>query len=122
MYFAEKEIKLEEVFNDDKKEGIKKLTQKHKLITMMEQDEQLGLYQETLEEAKDLAYWKANAEEDYLQVPISVLRYLSELEKQQERSYSEEDDLKNTISYLENKLGELREELDYEKRKQFKIN
>jgi hypothetical protein len=29
---------------------------------------------------KDLAYWKANAEEDYLQVPISVLRYISELE------------------------------------------
>jgi len=29
---------------------------------------------------KDLAYWKANAEEDYMQVPISVLRYISELE------------------------------------------
>jgi hypothetical protein len=37
---------------------------------------------------KDLAYYRANAEEDYLQVPISVLRYISELE---ERSYSEED-------------------------------
>jgi hypothetical protein len=37
---------------------------------------------------KDLAYWKANAEEDYLKVPISVLRYISELEK---RSYSEEE-------------------------------
>ena len=33
------------------------------------------------EENKDLAYWKANAEEDYMQVPISVLRYISELEK-----------------------------------------
>ena len=32
------------------------------------------------EENKDLAYWKANAEEDYMQVPISVLRYISELE------------------------------------------
>jgi len=40
---------------------------------------------ETLEEVKDLAYYRANAEEDYLQVPISVLRYISELE---ERSYS----------------------------------
>lgn len=30
---------------------------------------------------KDLAYWKANAEEDYMRVPISVLRYISELEK-----------------------------------------
>ncbi len=47
--------------------------------------------QETLEEAKDLNYWKNNAEEDYLKVPISVLRYISELERQQERMYSEED-------------------------------
>ena len=38
---------------------------------------------------KDLAYYKANAEEDYLQVPISVLRYISQLEQQQ--GYSEED-------------------------------
>lgn len=30
---------------------------------------------------KDLTYWKANAEEDYRQVPISVLRYISELEE-----------------------------------------
>jgi hypothetical protein len=42
-----KEIHLEDVFNDEKKEGIKKLIQKQKLIDMMEQDEQLGLYQET---------------------------------------------------------------------------
>lgn len=34
----------------------------------------------TEEENKDLAYWKANAEEDYMQVPISVLRYITELE------------------------------------------
>jgi len=30
MYFAEKEIKLEDVFNDEKKEGIKNLIQEHK--------------------------------------------------------------------------------------------
>ena len=30
---------------------------------------------------KDLDYWKKNAEEDYMQVPISVLRYISELEE-----------------------------------------
>ena len=29
---------------------------------------------------KDLNYWKANAEEDYKQVPISVIRYITELE------------------------------------------
>ena len=44
--------------------------------------------QETLEEVKDLLYWKANAEEDYMKVPISVLRYISELE---EKSYSDEE-------------------------------
>jgi len=66
-----KEITIEQVFNDDKKEGLKEFIDNHK--------------QETLEEVKDLAYYRANAEEDYLQVPISVLRYISELE---ERSYS----------------------------------
>jgi hypothetical protein len=44
--------------------------------------------QETLEEVKDLSYWKANAEEDYMKVPISVLRYISELE---EKSYSKKE-------------------------------
>ena len=43
---------------------------------------------ETIEEAKDLTYWKKNAEEDYLKVPISVLRYITELE---ERMYSEDE-------------------------------
>jgi hypothetical protein len=42
---------------------------------------------ETIEQAaesnKDLAYWRANAEEDYLTTPISVLRYISELESSQ---------------------------------------
>ena len=40
---------------------------------------------------KDLAYWKANAEEDYMQVPISVLKYISQLEKELEKSYNEKD-------------------------------
>ena len=43
---------------------------------------------EDFEETKDLTYYRANAEEDYIKVPISVLRYISELEK---RSYSEEE-------------------------------
>lgn len=30
---------------------------------------------------KDLDYWRKNAEENYDAVPISVLRYISELEK-----------------------------------------
>ena len=33
------------------------------------------------EEDKDLEYWKKNAEGDYIKVPISVLRYITELEK-----------------------------------------
>ena len=31
---------------------------------------------------KDLEYWKNNAEEDYISTPISVLRYIGELEKE----------------------------------------
>jgi hypothetical protein len=30
---------------------------------------------------KDINYWKNNCEEDYITTPISVLRYVSELEK-----------------------------------------
>ena len=30
---------------------------------------------------EDLKYYEQNAEEDYLNTPISVLRYISELEK-----------------------------------------
>jgi hypothetical protein len=32
MYFAEKEIKVEDVFNDEKKEGVKKVIQQHKIL------------------------------------------------------------------------------------------
>lgn len=32
-------------------------------------------------ESKDLEYWKNNAEEDYLHTPISVLKYITELER-----------------------------------------
>ena len=39
---------------------------------------------------KGLNYWKTNAEEDYRQVPISVLRYISELENHIERSKAPE--------------------------------
>jgi hypothetical protein len=69
----------------------------------------------------ELSKWGYN-KGNSIDVEILVNEILPSLFSQQERSYSEEDDLKNTISYLENKLGELREELDYEKRKQFKIN
>lgn len=35
-----------------------------------------------MEQKKDLNYWKNNAEEDYINTPISVLRYIIELEQQ----------------------------------------
>ena len=37
------------------------------------------------EENKDIEYWKNNASEDYAQTPISVLRYIGELEKLQDQ-------------------------------------
>ncbi len=40
---------------------------------------------ESIVPEKDLAYWKANAEEDYTHVPISVLKYISELEESKEQ-------------------------------------
>ena len=60
--------------------------------------------EKTLEPVKDLAYWKKNAEEDYLKVPISVLRYITELE---ERMYSEED-MKQFGLYLGDNLKKLK--------------
>jgi|1_EtaG_2_1085319.scaffolds.fasta_scaffold06459_7 hypothetical protein len=38
-------------------------------------------------EKKDLEYWKNNAEEGYITTPISVLRYISELEKAGKGAY-----------------------------------
>lgn len=37
---------------------------------------------------KDLNYWKKNAEEDYMKTPISVLRYIAELEEVAEQKYA----------------------------------
>lgn len=34
-----------------------------------------------MENTKDLNYYKCNAEEDYMTTPISVLRYITELEQ-----------------------------------------
>ena len=40
-------------------------------------------------DVKDLKYWKNNCEEDYIKTPISVLRYITELE----------NNLKEAINY-----------------------
>jgi hypothetical protein len=46
---------------------------------------------------KDLAYYKANAEEDYLAVPISVLRYISQLEQEQDKKLYSEEEVENIL-------------------------
>jgi len=70
---------------------------------------------------KNLAYWKNNAEEDYIGTPISVLRYITELEKQQERMYSEEE-VENIIyklfeDYASNYTNKALEEFENFKKK-----
>ena len=50
------------------------------------------------QQEKDINYWKNNCEEDYISTPISVLRYISELEKlvpQQETFLSKGSDDKS---------------------------
>ena len=58
-------------------------------------------------EEKDLTYYKSNAEEDYMHVPISVLRYISELEKALENIGLEEvlGSRHCQFSVVENKLA-----------------
>jgi hypothetical protein len=55
-----------------------------------------------VEQLKDLKYWKENAEEDYLKVPISVLKYISKLETELKTVYSEEEVLKVCHDYRNN--------------------
>jgi hypothetical protein len=70
---------------------------------------------ETLEELKGLAYYKANAEEDYLQVPISVLRYISQLEQEQDKNkYSGKDMIEFAYKYLEQKRDKVSRSLNPE--------
>jgi hypothetical protein len=40
---------------------------------------------------KDLDYFKKNAEEDYMKTPISVLRYITELEQRLEEPNAKEN-------------------------------
>lgn len=47
------------------------------------------------EENKDLNYWKENCKEDYLHTPISVLRYITELESKVNNGVL--DDVRNIL-------------------------
>ena len=51
---------------------------------------------------KDLDYYKSNAEEDYIKTPISVLRYITELENNTQAK----------VSTLEEALRECQEVFD----------
>ena len=42
-----------------------------------------------MENTKDLNYYKCNAEEDYMTTPISVLRYITELEQALQLTWTE---------------------------------
>ena len=43
-------------------------------------DDRLMYHKQVEKVKKDLNYWKNNCEEDYIGTPISVLRYITELE------------------------------------------
>ena len=53
-----------------------------------------------ISEEKNLAYFKKNAEEDYMKVPISVLRYISELEESKNAICEFEDIVKPVMKWL----------------------
>ncbi len=84
---------------------------------------------ETIEQAaennKDLAYWEANAEEDYAKTPISVLRYLSELESSQPNPHRiflahviELEDLYNSGKITRSRMVEILNEIAAGKHKE----
>ena len=51
----------------------------------------------TIVHGKELGYWKNNAEEDYMKVPISVLKYITVMEE----LLSQEQDMRDTIIQYE---------------------
>lgn len=50
---------------------------------------------------KDLNYYKNNCEEDYIKTPISVLRYISELEQAINYTHSCKSDSEQLLAYTE---------------------
>ncbi len=53
------------------------------------------------ESDKDLSYWEKNAEEDYMTTPISVLRYITELETAVEKNKEQLEKLKEFDEWKE---------------------
>ena len=52
------------------------------------------------EEDKDLNYWKKNCEDDYLHTPISVLRYITELENKRKKQFFIYDVMRSNLALL----------------------
>ncbi len=70
-----------------------------------------------MEKEKDLEYWKNNAEEDYLHVPISVLRYITVLEQAQPQDKETFLKADLTINGIYQILGQFGEEHEPIKKK-----
>jgi hypothetical protein len=60
---------------------VKELSQGHSLENTLMAFANLGAEWQANKPIEDLSYWKLNAEENYSTTPISVLKYISELEK-----------------------------------------
>lgn len=55
---------------------------------------------------KDLAYWKNNAEENYMTTPISVLKYITELETHIETIKAQLPSNEEVVAkWMRNKIG-----------------
>ena len=109
IIIPKEEILPEQIWNEEKMEGIKKLIQKQKLIDMMEQDEQLGLYEETecdcgLElDCKDCS--------QSLQVCTCIEDTIDMKQSTKDRILSETPELvKQKVRETANKLVELKQE------------
>ena len=65
---------------------------------------------------KDLNYYKNNCEEDYIKTPISVLRYITELEKKNEAEQLTLTDVGSTLTDKEKidyEIAQKRKDKDY---------
>lgn len=52
----------------------------------------------TVEEVKDLVYWKNNAKDLIMYTPIGMLRYVRELELKLSRLQAENDELRKRLN------------------------
>jgi hypothetical protein len=72
--------------------------------------------QSQLMHGETLEYWKENAEEDYIKVPISVLKYITILEEQSNQRVIEELEDVSTVNpkhihnFVVNRIQELKQE------------